>query len=275
MKTRNVCSTRATQTSVLLAVVCCGLCFAQEDAGTAPKRPEEIGLDSYVSAGKREVVPGVTANASGMTYCADTKTLFVIVDSPAKIVEFTLKGEKKRDIRLSGFFDPEGITHMEGNTFAVIQEGRGTISIISIDDKTRLIKHGDAKEIYVANTRGNVGLEGITYDPKAKTFYVVKEKRSKAIYKVTRDGKVSHPWRAERDSLGLRDMSGIYFEPGTGHLMILSHESWAVVECTTEGREISRLRVRMSKAEGITMDEEGTLYICGEPNFLQRFTKEK
>jgi uncharacterized protein YjiK len=99
----------------------------------------------------------------------------------------------------------------------------------------------------------------------------VKERGPKKIYKVSLSGGVSNPWDAQKDLLRLRDLSAVYFDRLTGHLILLSHESSAAVECSTEGKEISRLRLRMGKAEGITMDAERTLCICGEPNALQFF----
>ena len=65
-------------------------------------------------------------------------------------------------------------------------------------------------------------------------------------------------------------------------LLILSHESACVVEADKYGIEKSRLSLKggqaglkqtVIKAEGVSLDKRGTLYIVGEPNQLFVFEK--
>ena len=131
-----------------------------------------IELASYVPKGKSSRVPGVFKNASGLTYSPHSKTLFCITNS-GTLVEFTREGKSKRTIRLRGFADPEGIAHVEGNTFAIIEENRGTISFVTLDAKTKLAKLDPSTELKVDTVGGNKGLEGLTYDSLSKTFFVL------------------------------------------------------------------------------------------------------
>ena len=80
----------------------------------------------------------------------------------------------------------------------------------------------------------------------------------------------------------MSDVSDIFYDDRTGHLLVLSDESKSVVECTVEGKEISRLSLKAGSAglkdtigqpEGITMDDEGNLFICSEPNVLYCFSR--
>jgi uncharacterized protein YjiK len=255
-------------------IICSLCCLACGLSKKTRATRSSIELASYVSKGKSSRVPGVFKNASGLTYSAHSKTLFCITNS-GTLVEFTRKGKLKRTIRLRGFKDPEGVAHVEGNTFAIIEENRGTISFVTLDAKTKLAKRDPSTELKVDTVGGNKGLEGLTYDSLSKTFFVVKEKSPRKVYKVTRNGKVSMPWNAESSALGLRDLSGIFFDPVSQHLILLSHKSKVAVECTTGGREIARLPLNLRQAEGVTIDDEGNLYICGEPNFLLVFEKKK
>jgi uncharacterized protein YjiK len=251
------------------AIGCAGI--AAED--TARNGQRSIGLDEYRPHSKPGHVPAVEWNASGLTWNPETGTFFVVLNHPATIVEFDSDGKARRQISMHGFSDTEGIVHLEGHVFAVVEEGRGRISILDIEPGATRLGAADARVLPVEETGGNRGIEGIAYDPRAKVFYLVKEKGPRKIYKVDLNGAVSHPWDAETNSLGLRDLSDICFDPATGHLILLSHESKAAVECTVEGREISRMRVEMSKPEGITLTPDRDLHICGEPNDLQRFTR--
>ena len=248
-----------------------GLLVTVMGAGKEPGKSRSVKLDLYRSSGNMSSVPGARANASGITYNANSGTLFVVLNYPAKLIEFTAGGKKKRDIKLDGFLDPEGIVWMKDRKFAVVEEGRGTICVFDIEPGTSEINRDSVGRFEVERTMGNKGLEGIAYDDHSEVFYVIKEKHPRKIYRVTAEGKITNPWDAEKHSFGLSDISDIYFDAVTGHLLILSHESRRVVECTVNGKEISRLKINMPKPEGITMDGESAIYICGEPDDLRKY----
>jgi uncharacterized protein YjiK len=84
-------------------------------------------------------------------------------------------------------------------------------------------------------------------------------------------------------SLFVRDLSSLQFDARSGHLLALSDESKQVVELNTEGRPISNvsltkgtlgLRKSVPQAEGIAMDDDGTLYMVSEPNLFYVFRKQ-
>lgn len=233
--------------------------------------PPAIRLDSYLPLSAPVRLEGVEENASGLAFNPDSGTLYLVVNSPPGIAEFTVEGTRKRAVRLEGFEDPEGIAWLGGDSFAVVEEQRGAIAIFDLPPGAAAVDKAHAREIPVEGNLGNSGLEGIAYDPGNDVFYVVKEKAPKKIYRVTRKGEVSNPWPAEGDPPGLLDLSDICFHPPSGHLVILSHESGAAVECTTGGKEVSRLPIDLQQAEGAALDGRGRLYICGEPYWLQAF----
>ncbi len=235
--------------------------------------PGRIGLDAYVPRGEAARIPGVPANASGLACDTETGTFFVVVDGPPMIVAFSPARNQVRAIRLENFADPEGIAYVEDGLVAVVEEGRGTLCLVKIGASTTAVSRDQAQVIQVDRTGGNTGLEGLAYDPASDCFYVVKEKSPRKVYKVSRDGKVSTPWDAENDGPPVGDLSAIHFHTPTGHLVLISHESRVALECTTEGKVISTLRLGLAKAEGVTMDAEGVLYVCGEPSVLQAYVE--
>ena len=258
-----------------ILVLCISSVWAQLGFAENPQPSEEaisIDLGNYVTKGKQMMIAGVSKNASGLTYSRQTNTLFVIVDS-GEIVEITLNNELKNTIRLRGFEDPEGIAHISGSTFAIVQEDLGTIAFLTLESDTKVVERNPSTEIKVGTFEHNMGLEGLTYDPASEAFFLVKERDPRKIYRYTLSGEASVPWDIESNSLGLKDLSGIFFDPFSQHLILLSHESGVAVECTIAGQELSRLSLKFTKAEGVAMDHEGNLYICGEPNSLQVFEK--
>lgn len=247
----------------------------------AAKKPEPtLRLGDYTLQSGPINIPGIRSNASGLTYRPDTESLFVIVDYPESILELDLRAKLKRKIVLDGFHDVEGIAWLREDRFAIVEEGRCVLSLLQLTPETTVIRPADVKQKVIQRRGGgNKGLEGLCYDAGNMQFFVVKEKRPRKIYRwaYPTEGPVpvEHPWDIEKNSLGLSDLSGIAFDRGTGHLLILSHESQQVVECTVDGRKVGTVLdlKKVPKAEGIALDRKGTLYICSEPDLLYIYTR--
>ena len=80
----------------------------------------------------------------------------------------------------------------------------------------------------------------------------------------------------------MRDISSLQFDERSGHLLALSDESRQIVELDTKGRAVASvslskgsmsLRKDVPQAEGLAMDDEGTLYVTSEPNLFYVFKK--
>ena len=93
---------------------------------------------------------------------------------------------------------------------------------------------------------------------------------------------VSNPRRDAR--LFVRDLSSLQFDERTGHLLALSDESKLLLELGLDGKPISTLSLKkgqhgltrsVPQAEGVAMDDKGTVYVVSEPNLLYRFEKLK
>ena len=244
-------------------------------------------LDQYTLAKGPVVIGGVSQNASGLTYHAGRDSLFVVLDAPQRVIELGLDGSLKRKINLNKFEDTEGIVWLGENRFAVVEEAHGNIVLIELEPKDGGVSWKKAKKLNLdikVNTTN--GLEGIAYDPLAMRFFVAREKRSPAVFKII-------PPKPESDApptsilmslagRGLRDISGLHYDAKNERLLILSHESACVVEANKYGIETSRLLLRggkaglsrtIFKAEGVALDKRGTLYIVSEPNLLYVFKK--
>ena len=82
----------------------------------------------------------------------------------------------------------------------------------------------------------------------------------------------------------VRDLSSLQFDERSGHLLALSDESKLLLELDLDGRPISTLSLKKGRhgleksvpqAEGIAMDDEGTVYVVSEPNLFYVFKKPK
>jgi len=267
---------------------------AETNSGKAGALKAKIGVDAYRLAAGPIRIKGVRMNASGLTFSPATKSLFMAIDWPAQLVELSTSGEVARTIELEGFVDPEGVVHLGKDRFAVAEEGRMTITSFGIGPRAGKVDRRTAVKLSLpVSTRiGNTGLEGLAYDPIGKRFLAVKEMLPKGLYWVALPAgstgaralspKVDQSWDIGKNSLGMRDLSGVHYDPKTRHLLLLSHESCCIVEATVDGKPVGRLALTagsaglakaVPKAEGVTMDDQGALYICSEPNLLYVFKK--
>ena len=81
--------------------------------------------------------------------------------------------------------------------------------------------------------------------------------------------------------LFVRDMSSLAIDPRTGHMLVLSDESRLLVELDEHGETVSYISLvrgfkkSINQAEGVAIDEHGTIYLVSEPNLFYVFKKPK
>jgi len=276
---------RLTTTLALLLCGCSGVCPLGPSDGLS------VGLADYVLTLGPVKVPEIRRNASGLTFNRENGLLYMVSNGPSAIVEMTTDGKARRVIRLRGFGDTEGIAHVRGTTYAVCAEGRSAVYLVELDEKTEVLQEAEATRIGLeVGPVDNNGLEGLALDPNAQRFWVVREKKPRGVYtlpvydRVVEHAELAQPWDAQRHPRAVTDLAGVYLHRATGHVLVLSQESGCVVECTQRGRELSRLMLQAASAgleqkiphpEGLTMDEQGRLYICSEPDLFYVFEKRR
>lgn len=246
-----------------------------------------LQLSLYKLTGNPTIIPGVTNNASGLTFNADTGTLFAVINNPEQLIELNTKGEILRTIALNGFEDTEGITYLGNQQFAIIEERKRAIILVSINPQTEVLELTLQRSLaFPVPSANNNGFEGLTADPSSGRLYVVNEKSPRQLIQI--DGftsnqpnlSVSTPLDLENKPMGNKDFSGIYFSAKSQTLLLLSDESKQLTEVALNGQVRGVLQLKtghagltksIPQAEGITLDNKGTLYILSEPNLLYRF----
>ncbi len=83
-------------------------------------------------------------------------------------------------------------------------------------------------------------------------------------------------------SLDARNLSSLSVDPRTGHTLMLSADSHLLLELDENNQQVSfmtllggmnGLKDTIPRAEGVALDEEGTLYMVSEPNLFYVFRK--
>lgn len=244
----------------------------------------------------------IVINRPPRIYEIERNKVFACIRSPKK---FKLKYPSGNEYSLTGFsdktknmLDAEGVSSIGDGVFIVVDEGRVAVVQVtltngSLPTNIQIIAKSDFDENY-KNTHNleNKGLEGVAYDGQNKVIYVANEDSPRLVKKIpivlpAGRGTLtnfeldvapnSKSWNDVLDSI-LADLSGLYFDDkrpkSSGNLLILSDQSRTAIEMEMpSGRKVSeldfsRVRGKIPQAEGITMDDDGYIYVVSE---RQRF----
>ena len=122
---------------------------------------------------------GAAAEASAVTYNWDRGTLFVLADEADALVEITRTGAVVSAMTLSGFDDTEGLTYIGNGRFVLTEERLQEAYLL---DYAAGGSAARLPSVSLGQTVGNIGIEGISYDPMDGSFVAVKEKSPQAAY---------------------------------------------------------------------------------------------
>ena len=238
----------------------------------------------------------LASEASAVTYNWDTDTLFVIGDEGTSIVQVSKTGAliDTMTIPAGTFDDTEGLAYVGGGQFAVIEERDRTVNLVTYAGDTTL-DPSTVKTVDLGTDIGNIGLEGVAFDPVSGDYVFVKENDPQSVFSSGVDfdaGTATNGSATTENStnlfdpalLGLNDLSDVYAlsalpaapgEDPNGNLLILSQESGLILEVDpTDGSIVSQLTIQGDDDnplsvvdqghEGLAFDRDGNLYVVSE-----------
>lgn len=284
---------------LLAAAAAYGLAFAMhwDDRGvlwvlerfeSTAEQQESVWLPDYRVVIDAKLLPGMEKDeASDLSYNPQTKTLFSVMGKNPFLVELTLQGDVLRKMPLVGWSNPEGLTVMENGLMAIVDEREHILSIVKVDAETRELKRDDFPKYDLGPSKDqNKAFEAITWDARNQQL-LLGEERPPALFTWKSDGSQTlkgDKQKLDSDELDLRNLSALAIDPRTGHTLVLSADSHLLLELDERGEQVSfmtllggfnGLKKTIPRAEGVTMDEAGTLYMVSEPNLFYRFEKQK
>lgn len=257
-----------------------------------PENSQSIGLDQYRVAIEAQVIDGLNDDVSALTYDPVRRSLFTVTNKNAELIELSLDGKILRRVALIGFGDPEAVEFISADTYVVTDERQQRLIKIHLEKDTTFLDAADAEQMTLGvHMSGNKGFEGLAYDSVGKRLFVAKERDPMLIYEVQgfphynpeKSYAVHVVNNPKRDAgMFVRDLSSLQYDERSGHLMALSDESRLILELDIDGRPLSTmslnggrqgLKKAVPQAEGIAMDDDGTLYLVSEPNLFYTFKK--
>ena len=280
-------------------------------AAPPPPGPTSVNLSSYVRVGRydlpeptRTTAPAnslLCQEASNVTYNWDTDTLFITGDGGTSVVQVSKTGQLINSMTLAlgsspqgtEFYDTEGLTYIGGGQFVLVEERNRQACLFTYAAGTTL-QRSNVQTVKLGTTVGNVGLEGLCYDPSTSGFIFVKEKSPLSIFQTTINfpaGTASNgsPTATSSTDLfnpalaNLADFSDVFAlsnlpslngQPDASHLLIISQESGQIKKVDRSGTVFSTLTIVADPGspltvpdmtmEGVTMDSAGNLYVSNE-----------
>ncbi len=274
-----------------------------------------VDLSKYVRVGRyglpepiRTPLPANTPvgnllcqEASGVTYNWDTDTLFIVGDGGKSVTQVSKTGALIDTMTLAAgnspqgteFYDTEGITYIGNGQFVMSEERDRKLVKFTYAAGTTLTR-ADAQTVQIGTFIGNVGTEGLSYDPYSSGFICVKEISPIGLFQTGVDftaGTATNGSATTTNStnlfdpalLGMSDTADVFAlsnlpslsgKAQEGNLLVLSQENGRVVNVDRSGTVSSTLNIAavvgdtLSVAdmqhEGLTMDRDGVLYIVNE-----------
>lgn len=201
--------------------------------------------------------PVKVSEPSGLAYDPQTDTLWTVRDGGGGIYQLDKQGELLTIIDIPTN-DLEGIAYNPlGDTFLLAEERHR--EILEIDRQGNVLRK-IAVPIQWRMWHINHGIEGVSINPKDGHIFVVNEKSPKAVIELDKNGNITKSFEVEEAD----DLSGIHYDYPSDNLLVLSHESKKIMEFTPEGILISAFPVDIPRAEGITKDADGNIYVICE-----------
>ncbi len=270
-----------------------------------------IDLSKYVRIGRydlpeptRTTAPAnsvLAQEVSAVTYNWDTGTLFVVGDGGTSVVQVTKTGQLINSMTLAKgnspqgteFYDTEGLTYIGGNKFVMVEERDRRAVLFTYVPNTTLTRD-NTKTVTLGTNVGNIGIEGISYDPLTGGFIAVKETSPEGIFQTGIDfdaGTATNGSPSTVNSINLfdpalahlTDLADVYAlsnlpalngQPFYSNLLLLSQEDGKIVNIDRSGSiansltimkdEGNPLSVADQQHEGLTMDSDGVLYVVSE-----------
>ncbi|EAB6842328.1 YjiK family protein [Salmonella enterica subsp. salamae] len=246
-------------------------------------KPSALALNSYKAVIQQKPVAAVKSNLSGLTYSAEDRMLFAVINNPPELVWLTTEGQLVGRMPLQGIHDPESIAWSGGNQFLIGSEKDGAVYKTQVD-----IQRGAMQIISTVKLEGydkakNKGLEGTAWDAKNERLYAAKERKPIVIKEVEMSKNGITRVLPSAITASVSDVSGLEYYAPTDSLLVLSDESKMILEVSSEWRvrdrlfltaEWSGLREDIPQPEGIAMDNENNLYIVSEPNLFYKFSRD-
>jgi uncharacterized protein YjiK len=175
---------------------------------------------------------------------------------------------------------------MGNGLLAIVDEREHLLTIVKVDADTRELNIANFPKYDLGPSKDqNKAFEAVVWDAANKQMLLGEERPPALFTWKSADGVTltGDKQKLASDALDIRNLSALAIDPRTRHTLVLSADSHLLLELDEKGEQVSfmtllggfnGLKKTIPRAEGVTMDEAGTLYMVSEPNLFYRFEKQ-
>lgn len=248
---------------------------------------DTVGLARYTPVIDALAIAGISHNLSGLTFDDQRQQLWSVVNNPPELLSLSTEGQLTARYPLTGLHDVEGVTYLGDDLLLLIEERSQRLVVIAVPERGQPIEPQALASLQLQLfEHSNQGFEGVGYDRANDRLFVVKEHSPRKLYEIqglkrslNSSAQIQvidrEAWIADKPMA--RDFSSVHYDEQSGHLLLLSDESKMILELDHDGtlasfRSLwswfSGLKHSVPQAEGLTLDNQGHLYLVSEPNLF-------
>jgi uncharacterized protein YjiK len=266
------------------------LLWVKERFTSSAEQAQAIWLPGYRATIDAKPLPGMENDeASDLTYDPASRTLYAVMGKHPFLVQLSLQGDVLRKIPLAGWANPEGVAMLGDGRLAITDERLHTMTVVTLQPDTATLNYQAFPQVDLGTSPNqNKGFEGIAWDARHQRLLLGQERPLRLFSLKPADvGTGASAFDVQKqavasNALDMRNLSAMDIDPRTGNLLLLSADSHLLMEANTEGEPVSfmallggfnGIRNTIPRAEGVALDEQGTLYMVSEPNLFYAFKK--
>ena len=200
---------------------------------------------------------------SGLSINDSGTELYTVSDKTSIVYKLSLTGEVIQTFDFKGS-NLEGVSTYTENKLLLAEESKKKIIVLDL-----ITGKSSKHKITYKNKDRNSGIEGVTFDKKSNTIFILNEKKPGKLIRLRDDFSVLEKY----DLKFAADYSGIFYENSSHQLWILSDQNRTVNKCTLSGELIESYRIKVSQPEGIAVTENYIYIVCDEKAKLYVFKK--
>ncbi len=248
----------------------------------------------YRAAVQALPVEGVGNNLSGLTFDPDRDHLWAVVNNPPQLLAMDRSGRVLQRTTLADFHDTEAVAYLGDGMLVIVEERRQNLVVIAAPgpDVEEIQREGNPFLTLKLSEGENNEYEGVSYDLANDRLFLARERKPMRLFEIggfraTLEGDMALRIYEHRDLVRRKvfatDLSSVHYHAPSGNLLLLSDESRLILEYSPEGALVSYRTLRpgfaglkrtIPQAEGLAMDDRGSLFVVSEPNLFYRFDPE-
>jgi uncharacterized protein YjiK len=200
---------------------------------------------------------------SGLAVNSGGNVLYTVSDNTAQVYKLSTTGEVIQTYNYKGN-DLEGVSTFTENKLLLAEERTKEIVVFDTTTGTS-IKH----KIDYNNNDSNSGIEGVTYNAKDGTIFILNEKNPGILMRLRADFSIIATYKLDFAS----DYSGIFYDSNSNSLWIVSDQNKTINKCTLAGELVKAYSINITQAEGIAIANNKIFVVSDAEAKLYKYRK--